>query len=260
MAFVTHSLTSHFASNIIQNEDTATSNMIKPNYDYIRSEMMTVQHNEGNATLINNTSRKCMGRSINDITGNYDCAPTNKYPQKVYKDNVGENIYSRPIELTHSYAKQIESNPNGSRIDVMTSSCPPATLFRYSDWPWSGPLSANGVQNNSESLTSQLSANCNITHNSSRGGEIYSNHSSSTVTVPSVGLRCSDRPCTAFMANSPPPRPPSLLRRAKPMNTSPHHHHYYHHQRDSGHASIGSSEDLSPAPPLPPRYSSKLCI
>ena len=26
------------------------------------------------------------------------------------------------------------------------------------------------------------------------------------------------------------------------------------HQRDSGHASIGSSEDLAPAPPLPPRY------
>ena len=38
---------------------------------------------------------------------------------------------------------------------------------------------------------------------------------------------------------------------------SHHHPHYNHHFRDSGHVSLGSSDDISSAPPLPPRLSCK---
>ena len=240
---------------VTQNEDSTSVNTFKPNYDYVRSEMMTVHHNEGNVILSNHSSKKCLGKSIADISNNYGCAPTNRTHPCITKEGMGENIYSRPIELSQSQAKLIESNSNGSCGDVMTSSCPPASLFRNSELPWSGSSGSNGISNVTEILASHPHHKC---HNMSRGDEIYSNGNSSVANFgPIVPKLCSDRPYSTLMNNSPPPRPPSLLRRNKPMNTSPHHHHYYHHQRDSGHASIGSSEDLSPAPPLPPRYSSK---
>ena len=60
-----------------------------------------------------------------------------------------------------------------------------------------------------------------------------------------------------------PPRPPSFRLRSRENSAtsgvSHHHPHYNHHFRDSGHASLGSTDDISSssAPPLPPRLSCK---
>ena len=223
------------------------SNTFKPNYDYVRSEMMTVQNNEGNMMLSTHHHGSC--------ANNYGTAPsTNKTRHGTSKDVLEQNIYSRPIELAQSNAKIIEGNSNGSYRDVMTWSCPSSTLLRHTILPSSNISCSNGASNTSEVRTTLQNLKC---QSISKGNEIYSNgNSTAAIFAPTIS-KSSDRTYSCLMNNSPPPRPPSLLRRNKPMNTSPHHHHYYHHQRDSGHASIGSSEDLASAPPLPPRYSSE---
>ena len=164
-------------------------------------------------------------------------------------ENNNENIYSRPIELFQSQSKSNDSITNGASTNVMTSSCPPATLLRHYEADFNGTRATNGGLAIAERFPPMQNQNI------LREEEIYSNGNCGNSHIPASLLKYSDRPYSTMTNHSPPPRPPSLLRRNKPMNTSPHHHHYYHHQRDSGHASIGSSEDLSLAPPLPPRYS-----
>ena len=96
------------------------------------------------------------------------------------------------------------------------------------------------------------------------GPMVYGNPSSMALAVNLASVqRCSNMSSSSSSGScgseaTIPPRPPttnSFLRKkmAPPKEVSAVHHSL--HQRDSGHASIGSSEDL--APPLPPRYSGK---
>ena len=212
------------------------------------------------ATSSQNSPRNGTVKSATDISANYDLVSFNKSNGVSRQENINENIYSRPVDLAQSNTKHIQSNSKLSYKDVMTSSCPSVSLFKNYELPPNGSSSING----GSSIVEKLSSHHGIqTHTMIKGEEIYSNGNSSGISsalITSISKTSIDRPYSTLINQSPPPRPPSLLRRNKPMNTSPHHHHYYHHQRDSGHASIGSSEDLSLAPPLPPRYSCKYKI
>ena len=215
--------------------------------------MMTTHQNERNMTSSTPNSAR-YGKSAADISANYDLVSLTKSHQEVQQENVNENIYSRPVDLSQSNSKHI--NSKYSYKDVMTSSCPSVSIFKNYELSQNGS-SINGGSNVLEKLSAQHGIQ---NHHLIKGEEIYSNGNNSGISsglITSVSKTSVDRPYSTLINQSPPPRPPSLLRRNKPMNTSPHHHHYYHHQRDSGHASIGSSEDLSLAPPLPPRYSCK---
>ena len=220
--------------------------------------MMTTHHNERSTASFsnnnNNTPRNATIKNVADLSMNYSCTPGNRAYHGNTNEDTSENIYSRPIELAQSHAKLIGSSSNSMTRDVMTASCPSASLLRHSELSHNDFSGLNGGPNGSERLSFHPNQQG---QNHLKGEEIYSNGISGVGSIVSSVPKTSDRPYSALINQSPPPRPPSLLRRNKPMNTSPHHHHYYHHQRDSGHASIGSSEDLSLAPPLPPRYSCK---
>ena len=220
--------------------------------------MMTSHQNERNMTSSSqNSPRNGNMKNATDTTATHDAVSLNKFQEVNQQPINHENIYSRPVDLSSANTKHIQTNSKYTFKDVMTSSCPSVSLFKNYELPPSGSNLVNGGGNILEKLASQHSIQ---THSLIKSEEIYSNGNSSGISsglITSIAKTSVDRPYSTLINQSPPPRPPSLLRRNKPMNTSPHHHHYYHHQRDSGHASIGSSEDLSLAPPLPPRYSCK---
>jgi hypothetical protein len=150
-------------------------------------------------------------------------------------------IYSRP------------KSPDQQMSSLMTTSCPPSA-FLTSESHWSPS------QKNVKGRT-----------------DIYSNdaftspkHSVSTTSSTSTTTTTNSTSLFNFASmTSLPPRPPSFRLRSRDnlvsgvgSNSSPSHHHphYNHHFRDSGHASLGSSDDISSAPPLPPRLSCKLSV
>ena len=157
-------------------------------------------------------------------------------------------IYSRP--------KSPSEPPMSS---LMTTSCPPAAFLTSDFQTWSS--SQNGTTRKSDDI--------DIVKNV-KSSSIYSNENfapprpaapttTTTTTTSSTSL------FNFTSMTSLPPRPPSFRLRSRDSllsggnggSPSHHHPHYNHHFRDSGHASLGSSDDISSAPPLPPRLSCK---
>ena len=146
----------------------------------------------------------------------------------------GGDIYSRP------------KTPEPTSVSLMTTSCPPsaflASEFASKRSVIDGDVRTRGGRND-------------IYSNDSFGSPKHSTASVSTTTSTSLFNFTS--------MTSLPPRPPSFRLRSRENSSSTtsgshHHPHYNHHFRDSGHASLGSSDDISSAPPLPPRLSCKL--
>ena len=144
------------------------------------------------------------------------------------------DIYSRP------------KTPEPTSMSLMTTSCPPSAF-----------------------LASEFASKRSVIDNDARtrGGrnDIYSNDSfgSPKHSSASVSTTTSTSLFNFTSMTSLPPRPPSFRLRSRENSSSTtsgshHHPHYNHHFRDSGHASLGSSDDISSAPPLPPRLSCKL--
>jgi hypothetical protein len=156
-------------------------------------------------------------------------------------------IYSRP--------KSPSEPPMSS---LMTTSCPPAAFLTSEFQTWSS--NQNGTNRKSDDI--DIGKNV-------KSGSIYSNENfapprpsaptTTTTTTTSTSL------FNFTSMTSLPPRPPSFRLRSRDSllsggSPSHHHPHYNHHFRDSGHASLGSSDDISSAPPLPPRLSCKIVI